>query len=121
MQNKIATMKNATSRKKGLLATLKGRTIAIEPATTATMNEAAPMSSPTASDPELIFIAAKVLKTSGDPLPKAKNVTPAYTQRLLRFCYIRCDVPTMLSDIPRTLAIVERLMQKKSLAAIPSV
>jgi hypothetical protein len=78
--------------------------MAMEPATTAEIKEAAPISSPTASEPEPIFIAANVLNTSGDPFPNARNVTPA-----------------MLSDIPRMLAIVERLMQKKSLAAIPMV
>lgn len=49
-------------------------------------------------------MAAKVEKTSGLPLPKAKNVTPA-----------------MLSLIPRRLDMVLRLTQKKSLAAMPMV
>ena len=54
----------------------------------------------------LLFVlkAAKVEKTSGLPFPKARKVTPA-----------------MLSLIPRIVAIVLRLMQKKSLAAIPMV
>ena len=99
-----ATMKKPTSRTKLLLATLNGRTIAIDPATTAVMNPAAPMSSPTAKLPLCDFMAANVEKTSGLPLPKAKNVTPA-----------------MLSLIPRILAIVLRLTQKKSLAAMPIV
>jgi hypothetical protein len=49
-------------------------------------------------------MAAKVLKTSGDPLPNARNVTPA-----------------RLSLRPRTVAIVLKLTLKKSLAAIPMV
>jgi hypothetical protein len=83
---------------------LNGLTIAIEPATTAVMKHAAPISSPIAREPESAFMAANVLKTSGEPFPNARKVTPA-----------------MLSDIPRMLAIVERLTQKKSLAAIPIV
>ena len=83
---------------------MKGLTKAIDPATTAVMNPAAPMSSPTARLPLLVFIAANVEKTSGLPFPKAKKVTPA-----------------MLSLIPKILAIVLRFMQKKSLAAIPIV
>jgi hypothetical protein len=51
-----------------------------------------------------VLIAAKVEKTSGLPLPNARNVTPA-----------------MLSLIPRILAIVLRFIQKKSLAAMPIV
>jgi hypothetical protein len=99
-----ATMKKPTSRTKLFLATLKGRTSAIDPATTAVMNPAAPISSPTARLPLCVFIAAKVENTSGLPFPKAKNVTPA-----------------MLSLMPKMLAMVLRLMQKKSLAAIPIV
>ncbi|KAL8795721.1 MAG: hypothetical protein Q9195_001772 [Heterodermia aff. obscurata] len=97
-------MKKPTSRTKLFLATLNGRTMAIDPATTAVMNPAAPISSPIAKLPLCDFIAAKVEKTSGLPFPKAKNVTPA-----------------MLSLIPRMLAIVLRFIQKKSLAAIPIV
>jgi hypothetical protein len=53
---------------------------------------------------EFVDIAANVEKTSGLPFPNAKNVTPA-----------------MLSLMPSELAIVLRLMQKKSLAAMPIV
>jgi hypothetical protein len=49
-------------------------------------------------------MAAKVEKTSGLPFPKARNVTPA-----------------KFSLIPKMLAIVLRLMHKKSEAAIPMV
>jgi len=77
---------------------------AIEPATTAVMKPAAPKSSPTAKEPELVLMAAKVEKTSGLPFPKAKKVTPA-----------------ILSLIPRIVAIVLKFMQKKSEAAIPIV
>ena len=49
-------------------------------------------------------MAANVEKTSGLPFPKARNVTPV-----------------RLSLIPRILAIVLRLMHRKSLAAIPMV
>jgi hypothetical protein len=49
-------------------------------------------------------MAAKVEKTSVLPFPKARNVTPA-----------------KLSLMPKMLAIVLRLMHKKSEAAIPMV
>lgn len=116
-------MKKETSRTKDLRPTRKGWTMAMEPATTAAMKEAAPMSSPTAREPELIFMAAKVEKTSGEPLPKARKVTPAYKDGCEHWSYairVRGGV-TIDSDMPRMLAIVERLMQKKSLAAIPIV
>jgi hypothetical protein len=99
-----ATMKNPTSRTKLFLPTLNSLTKAIEPATTAVMKPAAPISSPTAILPLCVLIAAKVEKTSGLPFPKAKKVTPA-----------------MLWLIPRIVAIVLRFIQKKSLAAIPIV
>ena len=86
------------------LATLNGFTRAILPATTAVMKPAAPMSSPTARLPLCVLIAANVEKTSGLPLPKARNVTPV-----------------KLSLIPSTFAIVDRLIQRKSEAAIPIV
>jgi hypothetical protein len=76
----------------------------MEPATTEVMKPAAPRSSPTAMLPLLEPMAAKVLKTSGEPLPKARKVTPA---RL----WLR----------PRMVAMVLRLTLKKSLAAIPIV
>jgi hypothetical protein len=104
MLNPAATMKNPTSLTKLLRATLKGRTRAIDPATTAVMKQAAPINSPIAKLAEFVLMAANVENTSGLPLPKAKNVTPA-----------------ILSLIPKRLAIVLRLTQKKSLAAIPMV
>jgi hypothetical protein len=104
MLNDAATMKNETSLTKLLLATLNGRTNAIAPATTAVMKLAAPISSPTAKLPLFVLIAANVENTSGLPLPKAKNVTPA-----------------RLSLRPNNCDIVLRLMQKKSLAAMPIV
>lgn len=99
-----ATVKKPTSRTKAFLATLKGLTRAMEPATTAVMKPAAPKSSPIARLLLFVLKAAKVEKTSGLPFPKAKKVTPA-----------------MLSLIPRIVAIVLKLMQKKSLAAMPIV
>ena len=104
MLNAAATVKNPTSLMKLCFATLKGLTSAIEPATTAVMNPAAPTSSPTAKLPLPVLIAANVEKTSGLPFPRARKVTPA-----------------RLSLVPRMLAIVLRLTQKKSLAAIPMV
>lgn len=68
------------------------------------MKLAAPISSPMARLPLFDFIAAKVEKTSGLPLPKARNVTPV-----------------RLSLMPRTLAKVLKLIHRKSLAAIPIV
>lgn len=99
-----AKMKKTMSRTKVFLLTLNSRTRAIDPATTAEMKPAAPINSPTAMLPLLEPMAAKVLKTSGEPFPKAKKVTPA-----------------RLSGSPRTLAIVLKLTLKKSLAAIPMV
>lgn len=99
-----ATMKKPTSLMKLFLATLNGLTKAMEPATTAVMKPAAPISSPTAKLPLCVLIAANVEKTSGLPLPNAKKVTPA-----------------MLSLIPRIFAIVLKFIQKKSLAAMPIV
>jgi hypothetical protein len=102
---KLAAMiKNPTSLTKLLRATLKGLTRAIEPATTEVINPAAPISSPMAKPPLCVFIAANVEKTSGLPFPKARKVTPA-----------------ILSLIPQMLAIVLRLTEKKSLAAMPIV
>jgi hypothetical protein len=97
-------MKKPTSLTKLLRATWNGLMRAIDPATTDVMNTAAPMSSPTARLPLFVLIAANVEKTSGLPFPKASSVTPA-----------------MLSLMPRMLAMVLRLMQKKSLAAMPIV
>ena len=99
-----ATMKNPTSLTKVFFPTLNSRTNAIDPATTAVMNPAAPINSPTAKLPLCELIAAKVEKTSGLPFPNARNVTPA-----------------MLSLIPNIDAMVLRLMQKKSEAAMPIV
>jgi hypothetical protein len=100
----VATMKKPTSLTNVFFPTLNSLIIAIVPATTAVMKPAAPISSPTAKLPLCEFIAAKVENTSGLPLPNARNVTPA-----------------MLSLMPRIFAIVLRLIQKKSLAAIPIV
>ncbi|KAI9641104.1 hypothetical protein NHQ30_010534 [Ciborinia camelliae] len=99
-----ATMKKPISLTNVFLPTLNSLTKAIDPATTAVINPAAPMSSPTARLPLCEPIAANVENTSGLPLPKARNVTPA-----------------ILSLIPNMLAIVDKLIQKKSLAAIPIV
>ena len=86
------------------LATLNGLVMAIAPDTTAVMKLAAPISSPTARLPLFLLMAAKVEKTSGLPLPKARNVTPV-----------------RLSLMPSNVAIVLKLMQRKSEAAIPIV
>ena len=74
----------------------------MDPATTETMKVAAPSSSPMASEPEPDDIAEKVEKTSGEPLPRAKKVTPA-----------------VLSFMPNRLASVPKFGQKKSLATSP--
>jgi hypothetical protein len=76
----------------------------MDPETTAVIKHAAPMSSPTAKLAAWVRKAAKVEKTSGLPLPKASSVTPA-----------------KLSLMPRMRAMVLRLTQKKSLAAMPMV
>jgi hypothetical protein len=96
-----AITKYPTSRTKLRRATLKGRTKAIEPATTDVTKLAAPINSPTAKLPLFERIAAKVEKTSGLPLPNARNVTPV-----------------KLSLKPIMLASVLRSIHKKSLAAI---
>lgn len=49
------------------------------PATTLTINDAAPMSSPRASDPKSDCMALNVENKSGLPLPKARKVTPVYS------------------------------------------
>lgn len=77
---------------------------AMEPETTAVMKHAAPISSPTARLAAWVRKAAKVEKTSGLPFPKASKVTPA-----------------RLSLMPNMRAMVLRLTQKKSLAAMPMV
>ena len=99
-----ATAKKHTSLTKLFFETLNGLMMAMAPATTAVMKQAAPISSPTARLPLFDPMAANVEKTSGLPLPKAKKVTPV-----------------RLSLIPRMLAMVPRLMQRKSLAAMPIV
>lgn len=76
----------------------------MDPATTPVMKLAAPINSPTAMLALLELMAANVLKTSGEPFPKAKKVTPA-----------------KLSLNPRIVAMVLKLTLKKSLAAIPIV
>jgi hypothetical protein len=70
---------------------------------TLTMKEAAPISSPMASEPDPDLIAPKVEKTSGLPLPNARKVTPA-----------------VLSLKPKRAANVLKFGQKKSLATIPT-
>jgi len=96
------TTKKPTSRMKLFRATWNGFTIAMEPATTAVIKPAAPINSPTARLPLFDFMAAKVEKTSGLPFPKARKVTPV-----------------RLSLIWRMLAMVLRLIQRKSEAARP--
>jgi hypothetical protein len=68
------------------------------------MKLAAPISSPMARLPLFDLMAANVEKTSGLPLPNARNVTPV-----------------KLSLRPKILAKVLRSIQRKSLAAIPIV
>jgi hypothetical protein len=104
MVKTTARMKKQISRVYDFRSTRNSLTNAIEPATTPVIKLAAPISSPTAILALLEPMAAKVLNTSGDPLPKARNVTPA-----------------KLSLRPRTVAIVLRLTLKKSLAAMPMV
>ena len=77
MQKHDESAKKPTSLRNVYLGTLKGRTRAIEPATTDEMNPAAPMSSPIARPPLLVLMLANVEKRSGLPLPKARKVTPA--------------------------------------------
>lgn len=84
------------------LTTLNGFTRAMDPATTAVMNDAAPMSSPMAILLLSSFIAANVEKISGLPLPRARRVTPA------KVSFIRS---------PR--AIELKLTEKKSPATVP--
>src|SRR5262245_45006902 len=102
MLNPTAPAKNNASRMNDLRLTLKGRTMAMDPATTAFMKNAAPINSPMAKLPEPTLMAENVENRSGEPFPKAKKVTPA-----------------MDSDIRRDWASVARFGQKKSLAAIP--
>ncbi|ANB12478.1 hypothetical protein AWJ20_733 [Sugiyamaella lignohabitans] len=85
------------SRRNGLRDTRNGLTTAIDPATTAIINVAAPISSPTAKEPDPILTAAYVLNISGAPLPKARKVTP-----------------TTDSASPSKLAIVDRFGHRKS-------
>ena len=77
---------------------------AIDPATTADMKPAAPISSDRARPPLFIVMATKVEKISGLPFPKAKMVTPA-----------------RLSLSPSTCAMDRRFGVKKSDAAVPMV
>lgn len=70
-------MKKPTSRRKGPLSTLNGLMMHIDPTTQEVTNAAAPSNSPRARPPELARIAENVEKTSGLPLPNARNVTPA--------------------------------------------
>ncbi|KAH3688970.1 hypothetical protein WICPIJ_000029 [Wickerhamomyces pijperi] len=96
--------RKAVSLINGLLFTWKGLVIAMHPTTTHVMNIAAPTSSPMAKLGESIFIASKVEKTSGLPLPNANNVTPA-----------------KLSLILKIFAKVSKLGHRNSDAVIPNV
>lgn len=81
-----------TSRRNGPRWTANGWISAMQPTTTVTMKRAAPRSSPIASEPESDVKAAYVAKTSGEPLPNARSVTPA-----------------VLSDMPSWAASDDRL------------
>jgi hypothetical protein len=100
--NPTAPAKKRASRRNDLRLILNGFTIAIDPATTDVIKNAAPMSSPIARLPEPTLIAENVEKRSGEPLPRARKVTPAID-----------------SDNRRLWARVARLGQRKSLAAMP--
>ena len=100
--NPTAPAKKITSRRNDFLLTLNGRTIAIDPATTEVMKNAAPINSPIARLPDPTFIAEKVENKSGEPFPSARKVTPASDW-----------------DMRSVWERVARLGQKKSLAAIP--
>jgi hypothetical protein len=76
--------------------------IHMDPTTHETIKVAAPSSSPTARLPEPARIAEKVENRSGDPLPKARNVTPA-----------------TFSSRPSICAIDARFGEKKSDALMP--
>ncbi len=100
----IAIVKKPTSLRNGPRSTLKGLMMHMEPTTHDVMKVAAPSNSPIARPPEFERMAEKVAKTSGLPLPKARNVTPA-----------------TFSSSPRILESVPRFGQKKSDALMPSV
>jgi len=100
----IAVVKKPTSRRNDHRGTWNGRIMQSEPTTTVVMNDAAPTSSPMARLPDPAFMAEKVEKRSGLPLPNARNVTPA-----------------TVSSRPKTAAIVARFGQKKSEATMPRV
>jgi hypothetical protein len=55
------------------------------------IKQSLPTSSPIANDPLPAPIAEKVLKTSGDPFPNARNVTPVYA-----FIEVRRDERTRI-------------------------
>lgn len=74
------------------------------PTTTLTMKLAAPKSSPIAKLPAFARMAENVLNTSGEPLPNARNVTPA-----------------TFSSSPSICDSAAKFGQKKSDALIPSV
>lgn len=99
-----AMKKKPTSRRNGALWTRNGLMIHIEPTTHDTMNDAAPSNSPMAKLPISARIADSVEKRSGEPLPKARKVTPA-----------------KFSSRPRSWAMEARLGVKKSEALIPRV
>lgn len=97
-------VKKPTSLRNGIRSTLNGLMIHMLPATTLTINEAAPSSSPIARLPESARMAEKVLNTSGEAFPNARKVTPA-----------------TFSSRPRKVAMVAKFGVKKSDADIPSV
>jgi hypothetical protein len=74
----IAPKKKRTSRMNGTLVTRNGFITAIDPATIDAINDAAPINSPIANEPELLDMALNVLNTSGEPFPNAKKVTPVF-------------------------------------------
>jgi hypothetical protein len=102
MLNATARVKKPTSRKKLKRCTLNGFTRTMLPATMEQMNEAAPMSSPMASEPEPALREANVENRSGAPLAQPTMVAPATS-----------------SGRPSRDARVDRFGQKKSDATMP--
>lgn len=82
MTSKMAQVKNDTSRIKLNFLALNGLIAHMDPATTLTIKEAAPISSPRASEPKFECMALNVENKSGLPFPKAKNVTPVYQMQI---------------------------------------
>jgi hypothetical protein len=84
MERKAAMMKKPRSLKNGVFSTVNGCMIAMHPTTIDVINNAAPKSSPTAREPEWLFIAAKVENMSEEPLPRARKVAPAFQGSVVR-------------------------------------